>query len=57
MWVFYLVLYFLVSFRQPPPGSSEIQLHKEPPAAYLEADLEVRILIVLLMLLIAVLSS
>lgn len=25
---------------QPPPGSSEIQLHKEPPAAFLEADLD-----------------
>jgi lysophospholipid hydrolase len=31
-----------LTFRfQPPPNSSEIQLHKEPPAAYLEADIEI----------------
>ena len=28
-------------FQPPPAGTSEIQLHREPPAAYLEADLEV----------------
>ena len=38
-------MYCVCSLRfQPPPGNAEIQLHKEPPAAFLEADIDVSLM-------------